>query len=98
MQALCYALDAGEAPWILDVRSDEESMNAPIPDAQHIHVTQLVTRLSEVPQDRSVYIFCAGGLRAMIAASLLQRAGWQDLTVVLGGLSAWQSTTCPVTF
>jgi hydroxyacylglutathione hydrolase len=97
VQALCHALDAGETPWILDVRSDEEVANTSIPGAQHIHVTQLPTRLSEVPRDRPVYIFCAGGPRAMIAASLLRRGGWQDLTVILGGLSAWRSTTCPVT-
>jgi hydroxyacylglutathione hydrolase len=32
----------------------------------------------------------------MIAASLLHRAGWENLTVVLGGLAGWRSTTCPL--
>jgi hydroxyacylglutathione hydrolase len=49
-----------------------------------------------VPQQRSVYIFCGTGVRSTVAASLLQRAGWQDLTVVLGGLSAWNSVSCPL--
>jgi hypothetical protein len=30
----------------------------------------------------------------MIAASLLQREGWTDLVVVLGGLAGWNSVTC----
>jgi hydroxyacylglutathione hydrolase len=96
VQALCHMLDAGEEPWILDVRSDEEMKATSIPNAQHIHVTQLLARLYEVPRDRPVHIFCGSGLRSMIAASLLQREGWQDLTVVLGGLASWRSTTCPL--
>jgi hydroxyacylglutathione hydrolase len=96
VQALCHMLDADEEPWILDVRSDEEMKATPIPNAQHIHVTQLLNRLYEVPRDRPVYIFCGSGLRSMIAASLLQREGWQDLTVILGGLAGWRSTTCPL--
>jgi hydroxyacylglutathione hydrolase len=96
VQALCHALDADEEPWVLDVRSDAEVSESRIPDAQHIHVTQLPGRLYEVPRDRAIYIFCAGGMRSMVAASLLKRAGWEDLVVVLGGLSGWHSTTCPL--
>ena len=65
-------------------------------DAQHIHLTQLPHRLDEVPQDRTVTIFCGSDVRATIAASLLQRGGWTDLAVVLGGLAGWSSTTCPL--
>jgi hypothetical protein len=32
----------------------------------------------------------------MIGASLLRRAGRQDVTVVLGGLSGWNSVSCPL--
>jgi hydroxyacylglutathione hydrolase len=96
VQALCHTLDAGETPWILDVRSDAEVQDAPIPNAQHIHVTQIMERLYEVPRDRAIYVFCGSGMRSMIAASLLQREGWQELVVVLGGLAGWQSTTCPL--
>jgi len=96
VQALCHHLDAHEDTWILDVRSDGEVAAGGIPDAQHIHLTQLPHHLGEVPQDRPVTIFCGSGVRAMIAASLLHRAGWENLTVVLGGLAGWRSTTCPL--
>ena len=65
-------------------------------DAHHIHVTQLPHRLDEVPRDQTITIFCGSDVRATTAASLLQRAGWTDLAVVLGGLSGWSSTTCPL--
>jgi hydroxyacylglutathione hydrolase len=96
VQALCHLLDEGESPWILDVRSDKELEKARIPGAQHIHITKLPQHMDEVPKDRTVYIFCGSDVRAMIAASLLQRQGWEDLVVVLGGLEGWNSITCPL--
>ena len=95
VQQLCFLLDESEEASILDVRSEEELEKAGrIPRAQHIHLTQLPEHLDEVPQDRTVYIFCGSGLRSTVAASLLQRAGWRDLVVVLGGLAGWNSVTC----
>ncbi|MBU1750462.1 MAG: rhodanese-like domain-containing protein, partial [Chloroflexi bacterium] len=96
VQELCRRLDAHQEPWILDVRSDEEVAHARIPDAQHIHITQLPQHLDEVPRDRPVFVFCGSGLRATIAASILQRDGWRDVSVVLGGLAGWSSIICPL--
>ncbi len=97
VQQLCHLLDEGEETSILDVRSEQELENAGrIPAAQHIHVTQLPDHLHEVPRDRTVYIFCGSDKRAMLAASLLQREGWDELNVVLGGLEGWSSITCPL--
>ncbi len=96
VQDLCHRLDTGQDPWILDVRSAEEVAVNPIPGAHAIHLTQLPQRRDEVARDRPVYVFCGSGRRAIIAASLLRRQGWQNVVVVLGGLSGWQSTTCPI--
>jgi hydroxyacylglutathione hydrolase len=52
--------------------------------------------MEEVPKDRPVYIFCGTGLRSMIAASFLKRKGWENLVVVLGGLTGWKSVSCPL--
>jgi hydroxyacylglutathione hydrolase len=96
VQELCQRLDGDEPTWILDIRSSEEVERREIPVAHHIHITQLPERLDEVPRDQPVYIFCGSGLRSMIAASLLRRAGWENLTVVLGGLMGWSSLSCPL--
>jgi hydroxyacylglutathione hydrolase len=96
VQDLCHLLDRDEDAWILDVRSEEEIEQKGIPVAHHIHITQLPERLDEVPRDQPVYIFCGSGLRSMIAASLLRRAGWENLTTVLGGLAGWSSVSCPL--
>ncbi len=96
VQKLCERLDREDEPWILDVRSEEEVRGSEIPTAHNIHLTQLPERMEEVLHDQHVYIFCGSGLRSMIAASLLQRAGYDDVTVVLGGLAGWSSVSCPL--
>jgi len=96
---LCKRLDREEKKnaWILDVRSkDELEATGRITRAHHIHITELPQRIEEVPRDRPVYIFCGSGLRSMIAASILQREGLDEITVILGGLAGWSSATCPV--
>lgn len=97
VQDLCHSLDAGEGLWILDVRSEEElESRGRIAGAHHIHITQLPAHLAEVDRERKITVFCGSGLRSMIGASLLKREGWGDVAVVLGGLSGWSSTTCPI--
>jgi hydroxyacylglutathione hydrolase len=98
VQRLCRLLDENETRpvRILDVRSDEElKRDGQIQGAQHIHVTQIPERMKEIGKDGPLYVFCGSGMRSMIAASFLQRYGWENLTVVLGGLAGWKSTKCP---
>jgi hydroxyacylglutathione hydrolase len=99
VQDLCHRLDQNsgdEEPWILDVRSAEEAEGNEIPTAHRIHLTQLPDRMDDVLEGQRVYIFCGSGLRSMLAASLMQRAGYDELTVVLGGLAGWSSVSCPL--
>lgn len=98
VEELCrrtFAPGEGQPPWILDVRSAGELETVGrIEGAHHIHLTQLPGGLDRVPADRSIYIFCGSGRRSMIAASLLNRAGWNDLVVVLGGMTGWNNVRC----
>lgn len=94
---LCHRLDEGIRPAILDVRSDAElRQEGAIAGAQHIHITQIPQRLDEVPRRQPLQIFCGSGLRSTTVASLLEREGWRDITVVLGGTRGWNSVTCPI--
>jgi hydroxyacylglutathione hydrolase len=96
VQDLCHRLDSEVETWILDVRSEGEVESNAIPLAHNIHLTELPARLAEVPRDQPVYVFCGSGMRATVAASLMQRQGYGNLTVVLGGLAGWSSVTCPL--
>ena len=59
---------------VLDVRRDDEWADGRIHDAMHIPLHELQERLDEVPEEQ-VWVHCASGYRASIAASLLDRAG-----------------------
>jgi hydroxyacylglutathione hydrolase len=77
--ALVEAVDASEDVVVLDVRRDDEWAEGRIPKAVHIPLHDLEARMDEVPPGE-VWVHCASGYRAAIAASLLDRAG---RTVVL---------------
>ena len=69
-----------DATIVLDVRRDDEWEHSHIPGALHIPLPDLPRRLAEVPAGQ-VWVHCAGGYRASIAAGLLDRAG-RDLVCV----------------
>ncbi len=93
----CDILDSEGETFLLDVRPQEEiEKKGEIIGAKEIHLTQLPDNLEEIPDDRPIYIFCGSGLRSMTAASILKRNGFEDIHVVLGGLSGGTSTTCPI--
>jgi len=41
-------------------------------------------------------VYCAGGYRSTIAASLLMASGFNEVCEIAGGLAAWESTNLPV--
>jgi hydroxyacylglutathione hydrolase len=79
---------------VLDVRQASEVADGHLPGAIAVELGALGgDRLpAQLPQGR-VTVMCAHGERAMTAASLLARAGRQDLRVVRGGPQDWQRAT-----
>ena len=67
-------LAANRGAQVLDVRRDDEVQNSKIAGSAHIPLHALVERLHEVPRG-AVWVHCASGYRASIAASILDRAG-----------------------
>ncbi|NGO43173.1 MBL fold metallo-hydrolase [Streptomyces ureilyticus] len=65
---------------VLDVRRDSERARGFIEGSVHIPIHQLPGRVSEVPHG-VVWVHCAGGMRAAIAASLLDAAGREVVAV-----------------
>lgn len=65
---------------VLDVRRTSERADGHVEGSVHIPVHTLHRRLDEVP-DGQVWVHCAGGMRAAIAASLLDASG-RDVVAV----------------
>jgi hydroxyacylglutathione hydrolase len=78
-------------PVLLDVRNPGELVDGAIFHARHIPLATLPRRLEEIPPRRPVVVYCASGYRSSVAASLLRRAGLQDVSDLLGGYKAWSA-------
>ena len=85
-----------EAPLVIDVRQASEFERGHVPGSVHIGAGDLPERLAELPKDRPIAAICASGYRSSVAASLLRRAGFQDVAWVASGLPAWQAGGLPV--
>ncbi|GGM16132.1 MBL fold metallo-hydrolase [Streptomyces fumigatiscleroticus] len=83
---LAAARARGERVVVLDVRRDAERTGGSVDGSVHIPVHELPGRIGEVP-DGVVWVHCAGGMRAAIAASLLDAAG-RDVVAVDDGFDA----------
>jgi hydroxyacylglutathione hydrolase len=86
---------AAERATVLDVRETNEWREGHVPDAVHIPGAQLPNRVDEVP-DGPLLVICGSGYRSAIAASLLARAGRDDIAHVVGGMDAYRSAGFPV--
>lgn len=80
---------------ILDVRTDKEWNDGHIEGAIHIHGGRLQERVDELPPDKPVAVVCGSGYRASIASSFLKREGFEDVTNIMGGMSAWKAAELP---
>ncbi|MFF8546553.1 rhodanese-like domain-containing protein [Streptomyces albidoflavus] len=65
---------------VLDVRRDSERSGRRIEGSLHIPLHTLAGRLGELPEG-PVWVHCAGGMRAAVAASLLDAAGHDVVAV-----------------
>jgi len=87
---------ASHEPLAIDVRTPREREQKSIPESVNVPLNRLVERLGELPKDRPLLVYCAGGYRSSIAASLLQRHSFQQVSEVAGGIAAWEAARLPV--
>ena len=81
---------------LLDVRTPEEYAEGHIKGAVLIPVQQLQQRISEVPKDKQVYVYCRSGVRSVRASKMLVKAGYTRIENVQGGFMAWKDAGYPV--
>jgi rhodanese-related sulfurtransferase len=83
---------------IVDVRTAEEFAKGHLRDAKNIPLADLSARIGELDKAkaRSVVIVCQSGARADKAVRQLAAAGFEDVTSLDGGLTAWQAAGLPV--
>ena len=87
---------SGEPPQVIDVRTPREREQKFIEGSVSIPLNRLAERVNELPTNRPLLLYCAGGYRSSIAASLLQQRGFDRVSEIAGGIAAWESAKLSV--
>jgi hydroxyacylglutathione hydrolase len=77
----------GEA--LVDVRGPGETAEGTIPGARLIPLARLLDELDTLDKAAPTVVYCAGGYRSSIAASVLRANGFQAVSDLIGGYAAW---------
>lgn len=82
-------------PVAVDVRTVREREQKHIEGSVNIPLNRLVENLTELPRDHEILVYCAGGYRSSIAASVLQQHGFSHVSEIAGGIAAWEAASLP---
>ncbi len=81
--------DSGKNFLLVDVREQWERETSNI-GGLHIPMGELMGRLSEIPKDKDVVVYCEKGIRSVIVVQRLEASGFENLYNLSGGIQAWQ--------
>lgn len=77
---------------LLDTRTNREYQNGHIENALHIPLDSLRERMRELPQEKTIYVYCQSGLRSYIACRILSQNGFSCANVA-GGYGFYANMT-----
>lgn len=83
---------------LVDVREDKEFAAGHIPNARHIPLGSLPSRLKELEaaKSRPIIVNCRSGNRSASACGILRKNGFEKVYNLRGGINAWQQAGLPV--
>lgn len=81
---------------LIDTRTPEEFSFGTIPGAVNIPLDEMRDRLSEIPADKPVVLFCAVGLRGYLAQRILIGRGYRNTANLIGGYKTYSAAVAPI--
>ncbi|MDY0235113.1 MAG: rhodanese-like domain-containing protein [Gudongella sp.] len=72
--------------FILDVRTKEENECVKLEFAKNIPTSEIPDRISEIPTDKTIVVFCSSATRATIVSVYLQLSGYSDVKILLDSI------------
>jgi glyoxylase-like metal-dependent hydrolase (beta-lactamase superfamily II)/rhodanese-related sulfurtransferase len=84
------------ASQVLDVRRESEWHAGHIEGAAWWPLDNFKVSPPEIDRELPIAVHCKSGYRSLIACSLLRRAGFQNITNVIGGFDIWQQARFPI--
>lgn len=90
--------ERGDGFVLLDVREKDEVRTGYIDDAVSVPRGFLEMQVSgQVPDlDQEVIVYCAGGVRSLLAGRVMREMGYQNVYSMAGGIAKWKETGYPV--
>jgi len=85
------ANEAEEGDILIDVRTEKEFEAGTITGAINIPLDELRSRLSEIPSNKKVFIFCQVGLRGYLAQRILVQNNYNQVFNISGGYFLWNT-------
>lgn len=82
--------------FLLDVRTPDEYALGSLPGAVNIPLDEIRDRIDELPKDKTIYTFCAVGLRGYLAYRILVQHGFDQVFNLSGGLKTYRAATAPI--
>ena len=79
--------------FLLDVRTPEEYGIETMEGAVNIPQNELRSRLSEIPRDKKIILFCGVGKRAYMSERVLRQSGFDDVYNLSGGMKTYTLST-----
>ena len=89
-------LDEAPDVQVIDVRNPAEQATGVVPGARSVPLPTLLDRLGELDSHGPIVVYCAGGYRSSVAASLLRGHGFERVADILGGFEAWRAAGLPI--
>lgn len=83
---------------LIDVRSPEETARGILPQAQEVNFydADFRSRISTLPKDKPVFVYCRSGNRSGQAMAQLKDMGFREVYNLQGGIGAWRAAGLPV--
>ncbi len=76
---------------LVDVREEWEREQYNI-GGLHIPMSELMSRIDELPKDKDVVLYCEKGIRTVIVIQRLEASGFHNLINLSGGMKAWKES------
>lgn len=85
-----------EGLFLLDVRTFGEYRQARLEGARLIPIDQIMKRISELPTDKPILVYCAVGSRSAQVVNYLARRGYPEVYNLYGGIYSWAQKGLPI--
>jgi rhodanese-related sulfurtransferase len=82
-------LASGKEVILLDIRGAAEVERGVLPASEHLPMHLIPLKMSELPKDRDIVLYCHSGARSYNACRYLMQQGFQNVINLRGGILDW---------